>query len=63
MRLKTELNIEHIIQRGTSRWRLCGYEINVSFVLRINKIYERGRGVEREYYGGPSYDGHMASVG
>jgi hypothetical protein len=40
------------------------YEINASFVLRMDKkIYERGRGVERECYGGPSYDGHMAGVG
>jgi len=26
-------------------------------------MYERGRGIEREHYGGPSYDGHMAGVG
>jgi hypothetical protein len=42
----------------------AAHQINASFGLKINKkIYERDRGVEREYYGGPSYDGHMVSVG
>jgi len=42
----------------------AAHKCSASFGLKINlKIYERGRGVEREYYGGPSYDGHVASVG
>jgi hypothetical protein len=38
-------------------------EINVWLVLTNKETTnKRGRGAQREYYGSPSYDGHVGSV-